>query len=608
MTSTIPTRAAALASLAIACLLTLCAGIATAQPQKVLDLVSADAEAVILVPSIAQLNADIAKMNRDFGLQRPELQDVFSVMKTEMGAIEGLDDSGPMLVLMPRIIEMIEKQAAQQGPHQQEPPFLLLLPVKDYPAFLSNYGVNNPIGVQEITFPSGQGAFTKQAGSFAVLGSVKEQVTAYAPANSGAAWVDKVGKVNQQDLNSGDIIFLVNVKAMQPALNDKMAELSKQMEKEMSADMAEAELAMTKPILDLYMDGLEAVVRDSESYMSTLSLDDAGFAMTSNFQFTPGTKSAKMIGNGGNSTPALAWLPQQNYLMAYAMDLSGIDMTSMVKAILDAMPAQADAGELAPIIKIYEESLPLVAQTKAAGWAWYASDQQAMMQPGGMFKTVTVSQSDDAPALKQAYQKYMQAMGDMKLPADPNNPNAQMGFNVTYTPNALQMEGVSVDQFQMQMDMPPEVMQQLGPMAGMMSSYSGFVTTKGDYVVMTTSIDTQLLASALKGIDQADGIGAGDTISQLRGAGISSEPVMQGYISLQGIAQAAGPFAMMAGIPPIAVPADVPPIAVTLDAGQGGANYKLLLPAKTIKFVSDTTLQIMQQMQQQGGGGEPAPF
>jgi len=595
----------ALAAAFACCLLLLGTRTAAAQ-QDVLDLAPADAEVVIFVPSMAQVSGELAQMNRSFGLQRPELQDVLSVFKNEMGALEGVNDSGPAVIVMKGVVQAMSEQS-------QEPPFLMLLPVSDYGAFLGNYGVTDTSGIKEIAFPSGHSAFSKQAGGFAVLSKQQDQVQAYSPANQGAAWTEMVGGVNQDDLNAGDIVFLMNIPRMQPQLNEKMQELGDMMAQQMATD---PQAAMAQPIMDLYMDAAQAAMRDGKAYMQTLVLEDEGAALTTNIQFNEGTPSAKMFANGGDSSSALALLPDQSYLMSAAMDLSGIDTDALVDAILGALPDDDQAGPLASTMQMYRKALPLIAKTKATSWAWYTGDPQAMMQPGNFFKSVTVYATDDPDGMVASIKQTTESLNQMQMPAGmPGDPNAQMTFMSTYTPNALQMEGVSVDQYQVQMQMPPQVMQQMGPMAGMMASgYSGFIASKGEHVLMTTSIDTQLLASALRGLD-GGGMGNQGLITDLRGEAISGQPTMQMYISLQGIGETVAPFMMMmGGGPAIEVPADIPPVAMTLDVKDAGISNKLYVPSRVVQYISETTNQVMQQMQQGQRGGnpnrqpQPAPF
>jgi len=576
------------------CLLLANAATAQTQPKQALDLATVDTEVVVYVPSLSALSEKVAKMNRDLGLQRPELQNVLAVTKSQMGAIAGVNDAGPMVVAISDLKGMMEDQS-------DTPPMVMLLPVSDYAAFLGNYGVNETGGVQEMTFPSGEAAFVKELDGFAVLSPQKEKVEAYVPAKQGETWSKLVGGVNQTDLAKSDIVLLANLERLRPMLREGLTKARKQMQAQMAND---PQAEMVKPIMALYFDAFDTIVRDGQAGMSTLALGDAGVGLTYNFQFTAGSPTAKLMGNGqNNSSAALAMLPSQNYIMSYAMDFSGLDQQAIIDAVLKAMPAAEEAGDMAPLINMYKQSLPTMKNMTGASWAWYAGDPQAMMQPGNFFKSVTVYQTDDPKALIASTKEAFEAMNKMKMPGN----GQEMAFTTTYTPNALQMEGVSVDQFQVQMQMPPEVMQQMGPMAAMMSNTSGFVASKGNNVVVTTSIDTQLLASALRGLD-GGGLGTNDTIAGLRGAGIAEAPTAQAYISLQGIAQTADPFLMMfGGGQPINVPADVPPIAITTDIQDAGFNYKLFLPTTTVKFITDTSMRITQQMQQGGGGGQPQP-
>ena len=198
-----------------------------------------------------------------------------------------------------------------------------------------------------------------------------------------------------------------------------------------------------------------------------------------------------------------------------------------------------------------------------------------------------------------------------------------MTYVTTYTENALQIDGVRVDQFQMSMNMPPEVMAQMaqaGPMAAMMMggmNYQGYMAAKGNYVIATTVLDPQVVTKALAAVDQDSGIGAAGPIAQMRDAALPPDCMMEGYLSIDGLAQTANNFVIpMFGMQPIQVPDDVPPLSLAAGIEDSGLAKRIYLPKASLKFIAETVMNMQTQMQQGGPGGpggypggtQPPPF
>lgn len=163
---------------------------------------------------------------------------------------------------------------------------------------------------------------------------------------------------------------------------------------------------------------------------------------------------------------------------------------------------------------------------------------------------------------------------------------------------------------------------QMGPAAGFMTmftNFTGYATQADGYYLASTTLDQQLMAKGLATGKTGDGMGAGDTLAQVREKAIPDGAVAEVYISLGGIAETVGPMAMMFGMPPIEVPQDLPPVAMGLGLNGTSAAGRLYVPNDTTRFIIGTVKDIQSQMmggpgaprgpgQPQGPGAPPPPF
>src|SRR5690554_3435335 len=94
----------------------------------VLDLVSAQSQVIVVIPSLSRLSERMGQVNDAAGFGIPGLGDTLGEFKRSVGIVRGLRDDGPMVLAFHRI-------DAEGGL-----PFTMLLPVSDFGAFVGNFG------------------------------------------------------------------------------------------------------------------------------------------------------------------------------------------------------------------------------------------------------------------------------------------------------------------------------------------------------------------------------------------------------------------------------------------------------------------------------------
>ncbi len=585
----------------------------------VLDQAAAGAEVVVVVPSMSRLSQKIATFGSDTGLdaQAPDLNDALGAFKRQMGFIEGVDDDGAMLVVIGGLSESINAML-DDNDRQAEPTVSLLVPVSDYAAFVQQLGGTPAPGAGEadaqataITFNHNSG-FARKLGGYAVLGDSVEAVQAYAPAEQGRAMTADLGQLVSRYLTGGDALILVDVAALAPSLTAALDKARAQMDQLDPADMGDRGgnwAGMVKPIVNLYERGARIAVNGTEKLVLSLDLAEAGLGLTAATQmkadselagfFKPAPGNDAAPGNAGGKSAAglLASLPDQPYLYAAAVDTKAFNLAAIIDKVNDAL---GDAGE-AGIFTFARESFDMFKQTRGMASVFYAPEPAALMT-GGFFNTLSAYEVADAQGFLGRYQGMVEKMGEVKIemPAmQAGEPAQEISYNTTYTDNALVIDGVEVDQFQINTVLPPAMMQQFGPMAMVMGNagYGGYVAAKGDTVLMTTVIDPQLITKGLNAADAADGIGSAGAIADLREQALPPAPFMEAYLSLGGIAQTANPFLLMltANGQQIEVPADLPPMAFGAAAKDDGVAWRMFIPTDLVTFSVDTAERLMPQ-------------
>ena len=145
----------------------------------------------------------------------------------------------------------------------------------------------------------------------------------------------------------------------------------------------------------------------------------------------------------------------------------------------------------------------------------------------------------------------------------------------------------------------------------MFTSYRGYVASKDNQVLISTSADPQSVTNALKVVADGSGIGSSGAIADQRQNILTPNPAMEMYLSLGGIADMANLFVGMMGMPPIEVPADLPPVAISMSAEGDAMSGRMYVPSSSVRFIIDTAMEMQAGMGGGPGGGAPggpAPY
>jgi hypothetical protein len=579
------------------------AGLPAAAAPKVLDQASTNAQVIVVIPNMKALSDKVARLQQALQIPSPEMADMLSEFKNQSGMINGLKDDGAAMIVISDLQRLINEEV-------DEPPMAVVMEVTDYAAFVGNYGGNAGDDVTTLTMPMGEDGFARKVGDFAVMGPNKDLIAAYAPANAAAKMIEQAGKLGAKYLASGDVVVYVDVQALAPALRPKLKEGFDEMMREMKASVPADQAGMIEGVFAIYFEAIDTILQDGQAGVMALDLSDDGVGSTYAFQAKPNSTMARYF-PGGSSKTLLQALPNQPYLVAMGLDMKAIDFTTLFEKAMAKLP-EDDAGWMA---KLYKQAMPLTKLTNSTGFAWYAPPAGQMMMGPGMMNMVYVMDTTDGPGYLAATKAYMEGLNDLKMPMEELGVDP-MTFATQYNAGAMNLEGVSVDQYSMKMQMPPELMQQLGPAAPMVMmmgglGYDGLIGAKGNRVVMTTSVDALTMSGALQAADKADGLGTQAGIAGTKQAALPPGTAMEMHISVEGILNAVNPMVQMFAGQALPVPENMPPITSALGVEAGGVAGRLYLPIKTMQGIMEVVNTAQAAM---GGGmdgddgGAPPPF
>ncbi len=591
-----------------------------------LDNLPEKAPFALVVPNMKSFSDKVANLAKALGVPSGEMNNLLATMKDETGFASGLREDGALILTLADT-SWFEKQAEalknQQQPSHDEPPMIGLVPVTDADAFMKNMtNLRTEDGLTIGADKDGDDHYMKAVGKFVAIADDKAALQSFTAANQGAMWLKDAGDISQKTFEQADIVVLADMRKLAPSLlpmiEQGMKEFSK-MQNDMAGQPGMAggpDMAMVQTIMSMYAQAGTTLVRDTHVVMLAGNLSDKGLGLSMGAQFKPDSFLGKALKNGSPAAGLLAKVVNQNYLVAGAMNAQGIDLKALLGEVqkqLDAVSKDAKGGQMDWVVTLIKDMIPVYQNMRGMAQVMYIPAQVQMGMP--MFNVVTLVDSADAPGFVEGMKKIMASMNNLKLPAAPGMGDEQgsISYTTSYTANAMQIEGVSVDQFTWQMQMPPELMQNNPAMPFMMmmgaTGQTGYIARVGDHVVSTSSTDAQLLGATIKMLKAGNGLGSDKLIVDARNNALPEKPMAESYVSFGGIASLANMFIPMMGVPPIQVPADLPPVSMGVSLQDSAMVGTTHVPMSVMTFVRDTVQKLQagppQQQQQQGGGSAP---
>jgi hypothetical protein len=549
------------------------------------------------------------------------MPDLLSEFKHETGMQQGLDADGSLMVVVPRL-------EANEAGGVKTPPVVMLAPVRDYGAFVGNFGGNAGQAVTNLALPDGRAGFAKKLGGYAVMSDRREAVEAYEQqADAARKLAEAAGLQGRHYLGEGDVVVLVNFRNAPVELLMRSLRTATEQLPGLGAGMGAMPPGAVGADAQQGLEAMERLLRQMDAFVISVDFGERGLGITMAAQSKAGTNLAAAIGQGPGDErfqQMLARLPGRPYLAAASADFANMDPGVLFDEIMGLMP---DEGPFKPLLEQIRTARPLLTGMRSMAQVTFAPDQQAMMGMGGMgsmFTSVTVIEADEPQGYLTSMRQYIEKFNGMKIevPAPPGGAGMGGGAGpgggqgpmamtmVTgYQPNVLQIEGQSVDQYEVRMQMPPQMMAQMGPMAAMMgmTAQQGYVTRQGEYVIQTQGLDANILRQAVSAVKQTKGLGVDGMIPQLRPIVLPPGANGEFYFDINPLAQMASGLAAAFGGQPFDVPQNMPPIAGGMGVRDHGIAMRMFVPTEVMRFVGEVVGQLQGMQGGMPGGPQGRP-
>lgn len=569
-----------------------------------LEFVPENAVMYIMIANMDKLSQKMAAFNDEIGGNTSAMSDVLGEFKRSTGLISGVNDQGPLLLVMPKL--PADQSAMQSGS------FLMIMPVSNYDEFITKVGGTKGEEVTAVKLGSGFSGYSRLVSGHAVLGQSKEAIMAYTPGRDPLSLRTNAGKLGSTYLNRNDAVVVINIAQLRPMLRPKLQESIKTAitdieEASMQRRISRAKAQESRTYLNLYASAIRPLLEDTDTVTFGMNIGADGIGMTMTASFTAGSTTAKVLSNGGNASALTNMLPNQSYVSATAIDFGQID----VKTIADAIDAQLPPIDEGGTIKLLRMALPMMRMTKGGATAYYTPPPGAGIMGSNMLSTVSVLSAEDGPSYRRALRGYINSMAGLQMPtsvtdANGNLTEAPIIFDTDYSPNTLNIDTIEVDQYSVRYQLPSEMMQTQTGSAAMLiggSGQSGYVANRANYVVTTTSTNPQMIKSALSTIDpNVPGLGSLDSIRQARELDMTPKPFIESLLSVKGMAQTAKLFVGMMSPENqdmVPIPEDLPPIAFSASLEDSTLAGRAYVPTSVVIYAQNLIAMMSMNAQQQ---------
>lgn len=556
---------------------------------KVFGEVPLDAPAAIVVRDLAGLSKKIAMLDKKLGLDRPEMADALGMIKAMSGMVDGLDDTGDMAVI---VTAMPDPQAGAN-----EPDAVVLMPVKDYVAFLGNFGIEegDANGITPIEL-QGSPSFAKKHGGYAAISNRRSIVKNFKGGGDAELMSAKVGKLGTQALGGSDVMLYVNFAKIGPTVAPMLEQSLAQALVELRGNLPPGDDGeMAELMLNVYGDLVKGFVRDADGLVVGMDLSEAGVGFALSAKFKPGSPMAKQFAADGKGV-AMNKLPKRPFMLAMTMDTDALPIGKWISGLAGRMPqGHWMAGML-------ENSAKTFAATGGVMQQAYYGPALGGGGPPSLLNSVSIVSTNDPADYIKSTRTMLETMAKQELAPG-------MKAIVTWEDDVMQVAGRSVHKYHIRYQLPPEMMQELGPMALFVAQgTTGYVTSTDKAVIQTSGADPTLIKAAL---DAADGKGelleANPQFAAAR-KHMHDHRVMEAYVGIGTIMQMVnGLLGMFAPDAVVPVPADLPPIASSVSVHQGNMSMRQHVPMEVIIAAKNAITKVMemQGITPGGPGGEP---
>lgn len=586
---------------AVAAVIAISAGFTASQVQAdVLKVAPTDSLGVLKVKSLSGMSKKVADFSAKLGVAgfNPDLADPLGAMKEKGGLKNGLKDDGEFgMVLLPAAAWPKDMEA--EG---AKPAIVLLFPVSDYAAFLTNFeGAKTDGAVTEIEW-QGETSFVSQWGDYAAITPTKE----FAGMKGEGVQLNPAAA---KELDTKDGGLWANIPAMKAVFSPQLAankdkwlamvddELKDNPESAKYAPVAKAALSQVIAAADTFLSNAQGAT-------VALNLTDVGIDYCVGAEFAADSYLGKFTASlKGQSSSMTQGLPGGAYLVFGGSSLDGAALAGLMTDFGGPIMKEAAAIEGgADAQKVMDSLSAVMKSTKVSNFG--------LLAPRGALGTESLMQAayyvkGDSKlfmaAMKEYMETYTKAMAAFAG-------TAMMPFNMEFKPAAKTIDGVVFDVLSMTTNPNPKTPEeaQMAQMMAMMYGPNGLTYSiaalDDSTVIMAMGMpDATISKLIVSGKASSDELGAmanvQSTVKQL-----PAQSQVSVFIALDEFIRTGANYARQFGLPVnLQLPDNLPPIGVGVDANGNVLKIETHVPTELLQSIVAAFIQM--QMQQGGGGG-----
>jgi hypothetical protein len=567
---------------------------------QVLDQVPSDAVGVFEIKDLQGLSTKVAKFAKSLGIDQfqPGFADPLGYMQDQFDLKQGLNKNGDLAIAFFDKPDKAVAGANAPAGEADEPPAIVLVPVSDYKAFLTNFKDVKDAGdgISEVTVPkNGEKLYVVQrADKYAIAAMDKALL------HAGKTGLKLEGPA-AKEVQAKDAIFYVNIQTLRPKMQKGIKEAHDEMNKAMDNQGGQGLSIQVTPqmrkLFDTYFTAAEQIVKDGRSGTLGFNMTDTGIGLSTLADFEPQSDLGKIVGQVQNTDePLLKGLPESTYYAFAGMKLTPEVTTKLYDQFIEpAMKSAAGGADTDKALAAMKDSLGST-KSMAAGYAATAG------APGqGLLSVVAVAHGD-ANKILQGQKSALPAMNDfMGMTGKKNTLDINFGAPKT-------VDGVDLQTYTMKFNFDANDQQaaQAKQMLSVLYGRNGFTGAMGvvnpDTFVSVAMADDKLtsdLIAAAKNntdvLDSAQGV-------QKVAADLPKQRSFEAYLALDNIANTAVKVAKQQGLAvQFKLPPNLPPIGLTGGTEGTTARFDLVIPTQLIQSITAAGMQAF--MQQQGGNG-----
>lgn len=475
-----------------------------------------------------------------------------------------------------------------------------LLPITSYEGLLKNFDAKATGGTDKLTTPDGKELFVRDLkNGYAVLSESQIAVDSFKVGKKDAI-TGPAGKAGTDLIDSSDLVMIVNVDVLRPFMS-KAIEKAKAEAKERLANLPGVEVSddgMDSPLAQWMQ---ERLTNDTRMLVQGVKCSSMGARFDLSASFVKDSTLAKTFSSDAAAGALLKHLPQQPYLLAFALDTSAAPLKAFMKEFGEKAKASKpkDAAAMPDFMDM--------SFSDADGYATVVGFNPGMLMGGGVL-TSTVSftkttnpdkvindnirkaveslngYDNEQVSIASKYTVGTSTVGTAKTPMDT--------WEIKFTPKEDSMEG-------------QQAIQAMTMIFGPSAAPSGFVAKSSSGVYQTYAKNTPLMAAALDAAGGDKNLGKDTMISQV-GDQLPKNRVAEAYIGAKSIIDTAVPMMGMMGvqIDPARIPKEIPAIGFAISNSDGAARFTAFVPAPVIKTGAMIAIEMQRaktEAEQMGG-------